>query len=104
MVTSVWVAESVPAHLVFESQETAGDALSAPVVVLRHRARKSAARAMANHLYVQGRRRPALHGLFHAAGDMFAASASCDPGAAPVLCINGRVYRLRQETQPAPDA
>ncbi|MFF9786361.1 hypothetical protein [Streptomyces nigrescens] len=104
MVTSVWAAESVPAHLVFEGQETAGDARSAPLVVLRHRARKSAARAMAHHLYVLGSRRPELKAMLQAAGDMFAASARCDPGAAPVLCINGRVYRLRQETEPAPDA
>ncbi|GGU40414.1 hypothetical protein [Streptomyces violascens] len=104
MNTSVWVAESVPARLVFEGQETAGDALSAPVVVLRHRARKSAARAMAHHLYVLGSRRPELKAMVQAAGDMFAASASCDPASAPVLCINGRVYRLRQETEPAADA
>lgn len=103
MSTPVWVAESVPAQLVLEDGEAARKAPSAPVIVLRHRARKSAARAMAHHLYLLGRRRPALSAMLHAAGDMFAASASCDPGAAPVLCINDRVYRLRQETEPALD-
>jgi len=102
MEPTVWIAESVPAHQVFKDEEPPATQGVGTLLILRHRARKSAAKAMANHLHHQGRRQPMVHAMLSAAADTFAASARCDPSLMPVIRIGERVYRLRQEPDPQP--
>lgn len=103
MDTSVWVAESVPAHRVFRDVQPPAAPGLGVWLVLRHPRRQSAARAMANHLYAMGRRQPALHAVLHAAGDTFQASAACGPTLPVVIRVGDRVYRVRQDTDITPD-
>lgn len=99
----VWVAESVPAYLVFKDETPPDVPGMGTITILRHPARKSAAAAMAHHFRGLSRRQPMVSAMLHAAGDAFAASARCDPSVAPVIRIKDRVYRIRQDTDITPD-
>lgn len=93
----MWIAEEVPAD------PEAPNARPARTIQI-HRDRRSAAKAMANWLYYVGRhagrtgRQASLDGYYRAAGDLFAASASCPAAFTPELRVNDRLYRLRQNT------
>lgn len=100
---TVWVAESVPAYLVFKDEEPPAVPGVGAITILRHRARKTAAGAMCNYLHHLGRRQRPLSALLGATGDAFSASARCDPSLAPVVRIGDRVYRLRQDTDITPE-
>jgi hypothetical protein len=73
--------------------------------ILEHRDRKAACRAMANYLFVLGRRPAGPHragepALYTAAGDLFNAAATGPLSMLPVLRLGGLVYLVWQrETQ-----
>lgn len=94
-----WVAEVVPAHLIFtgEGLEPAGDTRA----ILIHRSRVAAGRAMGHHLHLLARRPAAAslgdHALLLAAGDLFKASGSTTRHTDLALRIRNQVYRVREE-------
>lgn len=103
--TETWIAEDVPAYLVFKDarrpQTDEDAAMSAAQTVVRVSTRDAAALAMRDHLYkianMSHKQYDNESPMHRAAGDMFDASrdAVLDPGL--TLRIWGRVYRIRKE-------
>jgi hypothetical protein len=98
-VTVMWIAEDLPAHRVFVNEQPPPDGGGPARIIIEHRSRKSAGRAMGHYL----RKLAKIHqvngefGMFHAAADMFAASGSTAAHTGLTLRIRGRVYRVRKE-------
>jgi hypothetical protein len=85
----MWIAEVAPATFPADRPGR---------TILRHRSRKSACKALGNHISQLPRLDPALvpaTAMCQAAGDMFAAAPA---DFHPQLRIGNLVYRIRQET------